>query len=145
MNSGAIVVLFSSLLVIWAVLNITFYFVRPKQYRSGWFSHFLMMGALWNIVNLLIGVYSLSFGLTNVSELNLNESLALDQVQILAVSILADFAYIATGVALYSFSPFKRSSMRKGFSLAILAQGSFLLAFDAAFISLLLITIIGSP
>jgi hypothetical protein len=141
MNPGTIVVIFTSLLGVWALANIGYFLLVARKLPRKKRYFFFEMGAIWNVVNLIIAAVAIRFGVANYGELQEAGALATTQTTILALSIFANFVYIALGAIVYFIEPKHRKDRRAGWGLAIIAQGAFLLALDAMFIAALTLSI----
>jgi hypothetical protein len=127
----------SYLLIAWAVLNIisgitlSVYFKKRSVLKN-----FFLFNALWNIINLLIGIGSIySLSTINSAEIDLKELIykMFTVEKLLLFNAGLDLAYIAIGSYMVERGLHRKSERLQGFGRSMWLQGGFLFLFDIVF------------
>ena len=120
----------------WAVGNITYGTIANFN-SSGEAKYFHQMNAIWNVVNLGIGIPGIIGAYKKESPKTLKEIYdyqnKLEKVYLINAGL--DVAYIASGLALRNFGENKTGETRlrlKGYGNALMMQGAYLLLHDIA-------------
>lgn len=122
------------MLLVWAVTNIVaggIFFVQKKQY-------FWQMMIMWNIVNLIIALFSL-FRINQLPDMGEQEVLrhTIFSMLIVAGNIGLNIAYFVTAFALDEIGKIREGERLQGYAKAIFVQAAFLLIFDVVLLILL--------
>lgn len=118
------------ILGLWAITNIILG-VKKQQTSTSSTKYFWQMNALWNIVNAIIALGAIIFVIANYDSFSTNTSLQSRQIKIVAVNILFDIAYVATGLWIEARGKKQQQPRLIGYGSSIQLQGAFLFFFDS--------------
>lgn len=120
----------------WAIANITYGTIANFN-SSGEAKYFHQMNAIWNVVNLGIGIPGIIGAYKKQTPLNFKDLYEYQQriEKVYFLNIGLDAAYITGGVALRLFGNDKPTEVRhrlQGYGNSLLMQGGYLLVHDIA-------------
>ena len=120
----------------WAIANITYGTIANFN-SEGEAKYFHQMNAIWNVVNLGIGIPGIIGAYKKQTPLNFKELYEYQQriEKVYFLNIGLDAAYITGGVALRLFGNDKQTEVRhrlQGYGNSLLMQGGYLLVHDIA-------------
>jgi len=121
---------FMTFLALWAGANIVggFSLTLHRRYRYFW-----QMMAMWNIFNLSLALISLLFSKPLTSFAVMEVASLLTQTQLfVAFNWALNLSYILIGLGLRLIGSYRQEPQLRGYGMAIVIQGAFLLAFDTA-------------